>query len=214
MNEEILKKFKNLKFKEIVYPIIMVLFLIIIASVFIVVAYSVASTINKIFNIEDKEIESKIITFNVSDFEKLKKRLEISELDAVQLNQLLTPVVNPVLSENPSVSLSPSPSISTIPLSPTELDKKNLKIQILNGVGEKGLAKIVKDFLEKDGFTVSDTRNADKTGYKNVVIKTKDSKKNYIELIETELVNNGYTIGAKENLLEKESYDMIIIIGK
>lgn len=220
MNKEIFKKLKNLKFKEIIYPIIMVLFLIIIASVFIAVAYSIASTINKIFNIKDKEIESKIITFNVNDFEKVKKRLGIDDKESVQLNQTLTPAVIPALSENPLVLLSPSPALSPLPIissvvAPSaQLDKKLLKIQVLNGVGEKGLAKIVKDFLEKSGFIVNDTRNADKFSYKSVVIKTKDIKRDYNALVEMELMSNGYTVGAKETLSENDSYDMIIIIGK
>lgn len=212
MNEEILKKLKNLKFKEIIYPVIMVLFLIVIVIVFITVAYSVASTINKIFNIKDEEIESKIITFNVGDFEKLKKRLGIDKTGTAQLEQMPMPIISSLIFPSPSVSLTPLPSMS---LSPTpQLDKKLLKIQILNGVGEKGLAKIVKDLLEKAGFMVSDTGNADKFGYKTVVIKTKDDKKDYIALVEADLAANGYTVDSKENLSENESYDMIIIIGK
>ncbi len=106
----------------------------------------------------------------------------------------------------PTVNPSPTPT-------PQPVDKKELSIQILNGSGEPGVASRMKAFLEKGGYTVNDTGNAETFTYE----KTEISVKKKFDSILGDLkgyLEDKYAIGkAQSDLPDSSEYDVRIIVG-
>ncbi|MGB9706944.1 MAG: LytR C-terminal domain-containing protein [Microgenomates group bacterium] len=118
-----------------------------------------------------------------------------------------TPTVSlptPQLTESLEVSPSPTP----------KLNRADLKIKILNGSGVPGAAAKAAEFLEKLGWEGIKTGNADSYDYQKTIIKIKESKKNYLEMLDTDLASK-YTLEEKtQTLAEDDKFDAIIILGK
>lgn len=112
------------------------------------------------------------------------------------------------------VSPSPSSSPSATPASEEKLNRKDLKIKVLNGNGIKGSAGKLASLLEELGYQKIETGNADSYDYEKTVIKIKESKKEYLELITEDLGDNYSTEGIQANFDENNEFDVILIVGK
>lgn len=92
--------------------------------------------------------------------------------------------------------------------------KKTLSISVKNGSGVTGVAAKAADFLKGLGYNVVSTGNADKDDYKNTKIQVKSNKKEFLDILKSDLSKN-YTIGeTTSDLPENSSEDALIIIGK
>lgn len=108
-----------------------------------------------------------------------------------------------------------TPEVSPVEeLTPTPGKKAELKIQILNGGGVKGEAARAAQLLDKTGFKNIKTGNADRFDYEKTEISIKEGQKEFLQEI-TEALSENYTVSSDAKTLEeKETYDVVIIIGK
>lgn len=95
----------------------------------------------------------------------------------------------------------------------TEISKGNYTIEVLNGSGISGEAARVKGILEKEGFTVSSTGNADKSDFEETTISAKSSvEKEWIDLLKTAL-GTSVVVSEPTSLDDTESADVIVTVG-
>ena len=117
----------------------------------------------------------------------------------------------PILEET---TITPEAEVTPSIISPAPSAKAELKIQILNGGGIKGEAGRAVQLLEKAGFKNIKTGNADRFDYEQTEISIKGGKKEFLQEI-TEALGEKYTVSSDSKTLEeKETYDVVIIIGK
>lgn len=196
--ERFSEQFNQAKFKTLFYPVTIIVFFLIVVILFVFTIRFVARVVNNVFTVSDEDVKERVISFDLEHFEKIKKELGIAS------ETISAP---PIPSPTPSLSSPPSPSNTPSPAP----DKASLKIEILNGSGKKGAAAALAVKLEQAGFKVAETGNADNQAYATSVTKVKKSKADVADLVFPELAS--YTIGEKQELLEEDAYDMIIIIG-
>ncbi|HLB51455.1 hypothetical protein A3F07_02870 [candidate division WWE3 bacterium RIFCSPHIGHO2_12_FULL_38_15] len=101
-----------------------------------------------------------------------------------------------------------SPSIVEKP----ELKKDDLKIKVENGAGIPGIAAKTRDFLNNLGYNVAEIGNADEIGRQDTLLKFKQTKATYKELLSKDL-EGSYTVVTEETLPESENFDVLIIVG-
>ncbi|NTU46165.1 hypothetical protein HGA88_00915 [Candidatus Roizmanbacteria bacterium] len=120
-----------------------------------------------------------------------------------------------------SFSLKPSPTATPSPVPTSEptatptpsIDRKTLRVKILNGSGTKGRASDVKDVLKEKNYLEILTANADSFDYETTEIQTKKSKPEVASVIVADLKDN-VASPKLTTLPEKDPSDIIIIIGK
>src|SRR5258708_1089785 len=106
---------------------------------------------------------------------------------------------------------SPSPALAT-PTPTVSIDRKDIKVKVLNGSGEKGKASEVKDLLKGKGYGEVRTDNADNFDYKITEIQVKKSKKGLDGLIVEDLKDNVSKPKVTE-LDESSPADVVVIFG-
>ncbi|MBI4091449.1 LytR C-terminal domain-containing protein, partial [candidate division WWE3 bacterium] len=94
-----------------------------------------------------------------------------------------------------------------------ELNKASLKIRVENGAGVSGTAGKFKEYLTNKGYNVVEIGNSDNFNYQNTVLKSKEDKKDYLELVKKD-IGGDYTIETGEVLSPETSYDLLIIVGR
>lgn len=118
-------------------------------------------------------------------------------------------ITNPKLSPTPSPSPSPKPSPSPPP-SPTQ--KITNYVRILNGGAGQGSAGEFAKVLLGAGFTNVTAETADKTDYKNAIIKYKQEDEKVVAKLE-ELLKKDYQIIDKQKIATT-SAGIVVIIGE
>lgn len=113
---------------------------------------------------------------------------------------------------------TPTPEVTSIPTpSPTKSqssEKSAIKVTVQNGSGESGVAGKASAILKTAGYNVVSSGNADAFDYTDVTIKVKNSRKQILISLKTDL-SKDYTIGATStDLPEATAYDALVIIGK
>lgn len=121
-----------------------------------------------------------------------------------------------VVVESPTPVSTVLPSLTPVPSSSpsSALKRETLKVQVLNGSGVSGLANKAKTYLEGLGYKDVATGNASSSDYTETEIQIKDTKKEFLETITTDLSKN-YTLKKDTKALSASSkYDIIITLGK
>ncbi len=114
----------------------------------------------------------------------------------------------------PSPSPSPTPGPVEEVIVEPELDRADLKLQVLNGSGEKGVAGTAQEYLEGLGYQDIDAGNAEKFDYEETQIEIKAAKEEYLPILQEDLEAE-YTLAAETATLDEDSdFDAIIIVGK
>jgi hypothetical protein len=121
----------------------------------------------------------------------------------------------PFISATPSPTPIPTiePTITPTPTIDSKLKRGDLKVSIQNGTDKTGYAKETADFLESKGYKNIAKSNADKDNYEKTIIKVKDSKKNYLPLLSSDLKDK-FDTSTVETLDAEDKYDVIVILGK
>lgn len=102
-------------------------------------------------------------------------------------------------------SPSPQPNV--------EIERKDLKIEVLNGAGIAGIAVLAKTFLEEKGYENVEVGNADNYDFKTTLVEIKESKKNYTDMLIKDL-SDKYKASVSSTFLGKESdFDAVVTIG-
>lgn len=115
---------------------------------------------------------------------------------------------------SPTVSPSPSPFV-TPEISPSpepELKREDLTLQVLNGSGTPGAAGTAREYLEGLGYNVAAVGNAETFDFQETLIRIKDRRRDYLELLRPDLEEE-YEVGDAETLDEDSEYDAVIVIG-
>ena len=113
----------------------------------------------------------------------------------------------PVSTVQPVVTASPKPEVKT------EVKRDTIKIQVLNGSGTAGLAGKAKTYLEGLGYVGVVAGNAPTSDYEETVISVKDTKKELLETVKSDLSKN-YQVAAETEVLPASSkYDFVVTLG-
>jgi hypothetical protein len=192
---------KNIKLKKIIYPALFVVFIIIVAVIFIQTIGFLADSIDKAFTLDPQIAESHLVKLDLGNFNAVTKKLSInvgsqSPVSSSQPIEVATPVATTTPNEAKEAN---------------KLDKTSVKIEVLNSTKTSGLAGELKAVLEADGFKVEKTGNFSPV-QETTFIKIKDSKKDYASIVK-ESVSKKYQPGEDKLLEENDAYDIIIIIG-
>lgn len=95
-----------------------------------------------------------------------------------------------------------------------ELNKDDLKIQILNGTGTEGEATKVADLLKDAGFTNIETDNADSYDNTTTIISAKSGALEFAEEMKEALSEDFDSITVDEDLDEDSDFDVVITTGR
>lgn len=125
----------------------------------------------------------------------------ISKLNVPEATTVPIPTVEPV------VTASPKPEAKT------EVKRETIKVQVLNGSGTAGLAGKAKTYLEGLGYVGVVAGNAPTSDYEETVISVKDTKKELLDTIKSDLSKN-YQVAAETEVLPASSkYDFVVTLG-
>lgn len=124
----------------------------------------------------------------------------ISKFDTVEPKVTATPKVEV------EKTATPVPQVTT--------KREDLKVQVLNGSGVSGLASKAKTLLEGLGYKDVAVGNADKSDYEETQIQIKDSVKDFVNVLTSDL-SKSYTVSKESKTLSSTSkFDIIITLGK
>jgi len=118
----------------------------------------------------------------------------------------------------PTFAAKPTPTPTSAPLptaTPTPaVDKKLLKIEVLNGSGTAGMAGKMKTLLEGKGYTVAGTGNAKSYDYAKTEIQVTADNEKFISVLTADL-SGSYIVGSSAATLKSTlPYNAVVIIGK
>lgn len=109
----------------------------------------------------------------------------------------------------------PIATSTPIPPTPTPtivINKKDIKIKVLNGTGETGKAGQIKELLKTFGYEEILTGNADNTDYERTEIHVKKDRKHIVDTLKKDLEDN--VVDPKVLTLdEEEASDVTITFG-
>src|SRR5260370_13951941 len=97
----------------------------------------------------------------------------------------------PVL-QTPTQTPTPTLAPPTPTLTPA-VKKADLSLVVLNGSGEPGVGQKMAAFLEKQGYTVKTTGNADNYSYVGITVVTTQAKSSIVLLLEKDLQSYQHT---------------------
>jgi hypothetical protein len=114
---------------------------------------------------------------------------------------------------------TPTPTVEPTPLpTPTAaaaVNKKDIKIQVLNGGGVAGAGSKMKTLLESKGYTVTGVANADSYTYeKTAVIAKKGSESAAAQISEDLKAEYSLDASPAGSVPASASYDVQVIVGK
>lgn len=121
-----------------------------------------------------------------------------------EANQLTILPTLPAVS--PSPDISPSPTV--IPV-----DRTEVRILVLNGTGEAGVAGAMEELLRELGYEQIETGNAEESDFEETIISMYNDEKNYLDIL-TQDLENDYTVSVDETAQQNEDYDIIITVGE
>ncbi|MEK7472707.1 MAG: LytR C-terminal domain-containing protein [Patescibacteria group bacterium] len=113
----------------------------------------------------------------------------------------------------PSATVEPAIEPTPTASPSSSLKREQIKLQVLNGSGISGFAGKAKTYLEGLGYKDVMTGNAKTSDFTNTVISVKDSKKELLETIKTDLSKNYQVTEKTETLPASSKYDFVITLG-
>jgi hypothetical protein len=116
-----------------------------------------------------------------------------------------TPVSEVLPESSPEASLEESPA--------PDMKLSEYKVQILNGSGKIGEAGKAKTLVEKAGFKVGNTGNAESFDFTDTVIQVKTSVSPSVLDKVKEALTSTYSVESGEKLDSDSDYDIVITIG-
>lgn len=138
--------------------------------------------------------------------------LETAFLVLVKPRGLAVSLSLPNFSPSPTPTLAPTSTPTPIP-EVVEVEKKDLKIQALNGTGIAGQASEVKDTLSEAGFTNVETGNGDNPEGATTITVYKNIPDDMTQEIEDAL-NSLFDNVIIQKDLKTHDYDLVILTGK
>lgn len=144
-----------------------------------------------------------------SQSKKTQKQVSVTPTVESTIQPTETPTSTPSGTIKPTNTVTPT----TRPTSGAVKVATDLNLQVLNGSGAVGVAGEVRDYLAGKGYKNIETGNADNFDYKNITIKIKTSRQEFLTDIQTTLKDK-YTLADSGTLSSDSSYDAVVIVGK
>jgi len=185
----------GIKPKDLVYPAIILFFIIIVGILFSVAIKFITKNFNDAFS---GTIVTERSTLNMENYTTVAKKLGIS------IEPQKGDIVNG--SEETTATTTEDFVVETEEI----LDKKSITIRILNSTIKKGIAGSLAQALEDDGFAKATTGN-EKKRYSTTTIFINEAKLGYEEFI-LDIVQKTYP-DAIATTTSASDYDVVIIIG-
>jgi hypothetical protein len=102
---------------------------------------------------------------------------------------------------------TPTPTVA-------DIERSEIKLAVQNGSGRAGAAASAAATLREAGYQIVSTGNADNFDYEDIVIMVKESKKDLLEVLKSDLEKE-YTVGSSSaDLEESAAYDGLVIVGQ
>ena len=111
----------------------------------------------------------------------------------------------------PQALSSPTAEPSTSPTS--EIKREDVKLQVLNGTGQAGVAASAKEYLEGLGYKDVAVGNASASDFTETEISIKDDKKGFSETLKTDLAKEYEVAATAKTLSSGSDFDAVITIG-
>lgn len=199
------EKIKNVKLKQMAYPVILGVFILITVFLFVSVAKFLSRNINKSF-VTETEIQSELTKLDVPAFYRVAKKLGINPETISSETPPAAPTVETTIETTAEESTTTESKI-------IQKDKKSLRIAVFNSTNKIGLAAELKTNLTDVGFIVEKTSNQSPTE-ELTLLKVKENEQNSPAIGEIfKIVSQKYADVTIQKLEETETYDAIIVIG-
>lgn len=185
----------NVKPKDLIYPAIILFFIIIVGILFSIAIKFITKNFNDAFS---GTIATERSVLNMANYTIVAKKLGIS----------IEPQKNTVTTATKETTATTTDDL----IVETEeiLDKKSITISVFNSTTKKGAAGILADALENDGFAKATTGN-EKKKYATTTIFINEDKLEYEEII-LDTVQKTYPNAVATTTSAGKS-DVVIIIG-
>lgn len=110
---------------------------------------------------------------------------------------------------------TPTPTETPIPQPTTiMLNRKDIKVSVVNGGGVSGAGAKMKVFLEELGYTVTSVGNSSTYNFDTTEINVKPGRGDIAELLQSDLKLD-YSLGSTSATLEGDvDYDALVTVGK
>lgn len=180
--------------KDLIYPGIVFLFVIIVGVIFVIATGFIAKSIDTAFSGDTGEGSTSL---NMENYTLVAKKLGIST--EIKKEATVVQVATAVPTETPATTTTQI------------LDKKAFTLNILNSTGKSGLAGTLATSLESAGFVKAKTGN-EKTLYATTTVAIKESK-SALSASLLEEVRKIYPDAVSTTSPETASFDVIITIG-
>lgn len=205
---ELKGKLQKLTLPQTVYPVLSAIFVILIATLFILSVQTISKLINDTVN--ESAAQANPFSVDQESFNVIAHKLGMSTKNEGATS---TPAIEQVV---PAENITPQETVSSAEATTTSseiLNPKELKIAIYNGTTIKGSAARAKTLIEQQGFSVAYTGNA-KTSSRTTILQLKKSRSAYQTMLTQAL---GSTYAPKEvieDIPEGGEYDVVIIVGE
>jgi hypothetical protein len=157
------------------------------------------------FKLPIKEIAIFLLSFGLSlGILLLVTRINFKGISLPSKNNVTATPTQAVASVPPTATPTPTPAV----------DRKALKVKVLNGSGEKGKATTVKDDLKTAGYEEILTGNADAFDYDTTEIQVKDGKTDLGQLMKGDLKDHAASATITKLSDKETTADIIVIVGK
>lgn len=183
----------GVKPRDLVYPGIIFLFIILVVILFFLVTQFIAKNINNAFS---GDVSGESSSLNMTNYTLVTKKLGIS---------------TEVQKESAPPAPTPTEAPTTTAPEVEVLDKQTLTLNILNSSTKSGVATTLSKALEAAGFAKATTGN-EKTKYATTTILIKESKASFGPAL-LEEVKKIYPGAVATTTADTASFDAVIIIG-
>lgn len=124
------------------------------------------------------------------------------------------PTEAPVATATPEASTSGSLSPTLAATSSAGLDRKILKVAVLNGSGTAGAAQKIAGPLKIAGYTSLTTGNADVFTYTGITIHVKKAQSGYLKQLQKDIATADSTAKVTASIDDTISTEAEVIVGK
>ncbi|GEM_PF-6198628 len=193
-------KLKNVKARQAVYPLIIVVFTAIVVVLFAYSARFLSAELNQALSVDEKSIDATLTRIDLAGYAVVGKKLGI------------------VIQEAANAPPPPAPAETSVPgaassTSPNATSTQSIKIQILNSTKDAGAATRLSALLKKNGFSDIATGIQSKEE-KTTLIKIKLGEENTAVIGQLSAVMAVTKYKAVTSTIDEANpYGVVIVIG-
>lgn len=195
-----LDKLRNIKFKQVIYPISLVIFALAVGSVFWKSISFISKAINTSLSVDTHSVDQGKLKIDLATYYRVAEKLNIPT-PAPDSGETPEPTAEPAASSSPIAS----PAASSVA-------KSELQLAVFNSTKTSGLAANLTTKLAQAGFTVAKTGNQS-PAQPTTVIKTGARVSDAIFNEIVSILSPQYANPTRQTLPASSAYDVEIVIG-